>query len=79
MHVRLTAGANVYEVAKNCRTSVEMIQKHYAAHILDEHRRFGRQCEEAPEAEEDESRCPGHQGEGRLICGKVIRYNNLRA
>jgi len=26
-------GADVYAIARNCRTSVEMIQKHYAAHI----------------------------------------------
>ena len=26
-------GADIYQVAKNCRTSVEMIEKHYASHI----------------------------------------------
>ncbi|KQS51670.1 MULTISPECIES: hypothetical protein [unclassified Sphingomonas] len=31
--LRLMEGADVYAVAHNCRTSVEMIQKHYAAHI----------------------------------------------
>jgi integrase len=31
---RLTEGADVYQLAKNCRTSVEMIQKHYAVHIM---------------------------------------------
>ncbi|WP_429278410.1 site-specific integrase [Novosphingobium gossypii] len=31
--LRLMEGADVYAVARNCRTSVEMIQKHYAAHI----------------------------------------------
>jgi len=30
---RLMEGANIYALAKNCRTSVEMIQKHYAIHI----------------------------------------------
>lgn len=30
---RLMDGADVYQVAKNCRTSVEMIEKHYASHI----------------------------------------------
>ncbi len=30
---RLTAGADVYQIAKNCRTSVEMIEKFYATHI----------------------------------------------
>lgn len=33
--MRLMAGADIYAVAKNCRTSVEMIEKHYAAHIKD--------------------------------------------
>lgn len=31
---RLSEGADVYQLAKNCRTSVEMIQKHYAVHIM---------------------------------------------
>lgn len=28
-------GADIYQVAKNCRTSVEMIEKHYTAHLKD--------------------------------------------
>ena len=31
--MRLMEGADIYQVAKNCRTSVEMIEKHYAVHI----------------------------------------------
>jgi integrase len=31
--LRLMEGADIYQLAKNCRTSVEMIQKYYAAHI----------------------------------------------
>jgi integrase len=31
--VRLMEGADIYQVAKNCRTSVEMIERYYAAHI----------------------------------------------
>ncbi len=26
-------GADIYQIAKNCRKSVEMIEKYYAAHI----------------------------------------------
>ncbi len=26
-------GANIYQIAKNCRTSVGMIEKYYAVHI----------------------------------------------
>jgi integrase len=33
--LRLLEGADIYNVAKNCRTSVEMIQKFYANHIKD--------------------------------------------
>ena len=31
--MRLMEGADIYLVAKNCRTSVEMIEKHYAIHL----------------------------------------------
>lgn len=31
--LRLMEGADIYQVAKNCRTSVEMIERHYAAHL----------------------------------------------
>lgn len=31
--LRLMEGADIYQIAKNCRTSVEMIEQHYAAHI----------------------------------------------
>ncbi len=33
--LRLMEGADIYQIAKNCRTSVEMIEKHYAAHLKD--------------------------------------------
>jgi hypothetical protein len=26
-------GADIYQIAKNCRASVEMIEKYYAAHL----------------------------------------------
>jgi integrase len=32
---RLMEGANIYQVANNCRTSVEMIEKFYARHLKD--------------------------------------------
>jgi integrase len=31
--MRLLEGADIYQIAKNCRTSVEMIEKFYASHI----------------------------------------------
>ncbi len=31
--LRLMEGADIYAIAKNCRTSVEMIEKYYASHI----------------------------------------------
>ncbi|KDP95316.1 hypothetical protein ER13_04115 [Brevundimonas sp. EAKA] len=33
--MRLMEGANILQVANNCRTSVKMIEEHYAAHIKD--------------------------------------------
>lgn len=31
--LRLMEGADIYQIAKNCRTSVEMVEKFYAAHL----------------------------------------------
>jgi integrase len=31
--LRLMEGADIYQIAKNCRTSVEMIEKYYAIHL----------------------------------------------
>jgi len=31
--LRLMEGADIYQIAKNCRTSVGMIEKFYASHI----------------------------------------------
>jgi integrase len=31
--LRLMEGVDIYQIAKNCRTSVEMIEKYYASHI----------------------------------------------
>ena len=31
--LRLLEGADIHQIAKNCRTSVEMIEKYYAAQI----------------------------------------------
>lgn len=33
--LRLMEGADIYQIAKNCRTSVEMIEKFYAVHLKD--------------------------------------------
>lgn len=33
--LRLLEGADIYQIAKNCRTSIEMIEKYYASHIKD--------------------------------------------
>ena len=33
--LRLLEGADIYQIAKNCRTSVEMIEKHYAGQIAE--------------------------------------------
>jgi hypothetical protein len=31
--LRLMEGADIFQIAKNCRTNVEMIEKYYASHI----------------------------------------------
>ena len=31
--LRLMEGADIYQIAKNCRTSVEMIEQFYASHL----------------------------------------------
>ena len=31
--MRLMEGANIYQITKNCRTSVGMIEKYYGVHI----------------------------------------------
>jgi hypothetical protein len=31
--MRLMEGANIYQIAKNCRTNVGMIEKYYGVHI----------------------------------------------
>jgi len=48
------AGIDVWDVAKNCRTSVEMIQRHYARHKEPDHNRFNkaRTVDAAIEAEQ---------------------------
>jgi len=33
--LRLMENADIYQIAKNCRTSVKMIERHYAAHLKD--------------------------------------------
>ena len=60
---RLLEGADIYQIAKNCRTSVEMIEKHYAAHLKDmidtsliNVRRETRQLQEQGKQEEAENR-----------------------
>jgi len=60
---RLLEGADIYQIAKNCRTSVEMIEKHYAAHLKDmidtsliNVRKEKRQLQEQTKREEAENR-----------------------
>ena len=42
--LRLMEGADIYQIAKNCRTSVEMIEKYYASHIKNTAGCGGDQC-----------------------------------
>jgi len=51
--IRLLEGADIYQVAKNCRTSVETIETHYVVHLADmmNVREGTRQRQEQDEAE----------------------------
>jgi len=57
--LRLIEKADVYAIAKNCRTSVEMIEKHYAAHIKD-----------ALDASAINTRRPKPKGRKKVVRGK---------
>ena len=46
--LRLLEGADIYQIAKNCRTSVEMIEKYYAAHLKTRWMRRRSMCAEKP-------------------------------
>src|SRR4029077_18636940 len=48
--LRLMEGADIYQIAKNCRTSVEMIEKYYASPHHDLARR---RCDQYHAAEEE--------------------------
>lgn len=47
---RLLAGDDIYDIARACRTSVEMIEKHYVAHLSDVTNVRGRQPQTETEA-----------------------------
>jgi hypothetical protein len=50
-------GADIYQIAKNCHTSVEMIEKYYAAHIKTSPRR---RCDQPHAAQEKQERQESH-------------------
>ena len=56
--LRLMEGADIYQIAKNCRTSVEMIEKYYASHIKNTPGRRGDQC---PQVEKPDRRPAGRK------------------
>lgn len=51
--LRLMEGADIYQVAKNCRTSVEMIEKFYASHIKNQLSAAAINVKRIPRHEED--------------------------
>ncbi|MET4804290.1 site-specific integrase [Bradyrhizobium sp. LB11.1] len=56
--LRLMEGADIYQVAKNCRTSVEMIEKFYASHIKNQLSAAAINVKRLPRNEEDKA-APG--------------------
>ena len=63
--LRLLEGADIYQIAKNCRTSVEMIEKYYAAHLKNAARCFRYQHHEATFEEKDGSQERPRTSRGR--------------
>jgi len=68
--MRLMEGADIYQVAKNCRTSVEMIEKHYAAHI--------KHMIDASAVNVRRSR-PSNQGSKREATGGYSKFGRITA
>lgn len=62
---RLMEGADIYQVAKNCRTSVEMIQKYYASHISNSLDAAAINVRRS-RAEDDETPPPSSKGRSRI-------------
>jgi integrase len=52
--LRLMEGADIYQIAKNCRTSVEMIEKFYASHIKNQLSAAAINVKRIPRNEENE-------------------------
>ena len=52
--MRLMEGADIYQIAKNCRTSVEMIEKYYASHIKTSLDRRRNQCAQVEDGSDHE-------------------------
>jgi integrase len=69
--VRLMEGAVVYQIAKNFRTSVEMIEKYYASHLVQHARHDSDQCPQAqtvPSARADRQEAgEAQEGETTII------------
>ena len=66
--LRLMEGADIYQIAKNCRTSVEMIEKYYASHIktsLDAAAINVRKSKTAPIMKDQPRRKEAPKGKGR--------------
>jgi hypothetical protein len=70
--LRLMEGADIYQVAENCRTSVEMIEKFYAAHLKPQAHAGCRRDQCAYEAAEP----PAAAGRSR---GRLIIVHQIRA
>ena len=75
--MRLSEGANIYDIARNCRTSVEMIQKFYAAHIKDLLDAASINVMLNPEGDSPQATCEAGSG-GRLRRFVTSRFQGTR-
>jgi hypothetical protein len=62
--LRLMEGADIYQIAKNCRTSVEMIEKYYAAHIKTRSKKFEKKKVKEAGSKTPAPAQPAHHGMG---------------
>lgn len=74
--LRLMQGADIYQIAKNCRTSVEMIEKYYAAHIKTSHSRESGRVIEGLERNGDTAalRFGRAVGSGLSVCRRGVLH-----
>jgi integrase len=80
--LRLMEGADIYQIAKNCRTSVEMIEKFYASHIKNQLSAAAINVRRIPKNEENnvapDAPAPANKPTAQKSQRRPIRTNYVR-